>query len=158
MRSSVPTHIAGALSIAAFLTFQTVSAQRQSAPPSDAERELARTIMADKRMDEVLRMCRELLKSGMNAGSGYLEVWIRDLNTFIVPLLDVVPRQSVRDALITFFHVQGEDGHVLDGYVPKDAGNAGYKYRHADTMPGLKAHKNTVETDQESSLIQAVYN
>lgn len=156
MRSSIPNRIAGALSLAAFLTSQTISAEQPSATPSGAERELARAIMADKRMDEVLRMGRELLKSGMNAGSGYREVWIRDLNTFIVPLLDVAPRQSVRDALITFFHFQGEDGNVIDGYVPKDAGNAGYKYRHADSMPGLKAHKNTVETDQESSLVQAV--
>lgn len=32
-------------------------------------------------------MKQELLKTGMNAGSSYSEVWIRDLNTFIVPLL-----------------------------------------------------------------------
>ena len=58
----------------------------------------------DERMDAVVSMGQELLKSGMNAGSSYSEVWIRDLNTFIVPLLDVAPRQSVRDALLVFFH------------------------------------------------------
>ena len=35
-------------------------------------------------------------------------------------------------------------------------GETRYKYRYVDTRPDLKAHKNTVETDQESSLIQAV--
>jgi glycogen debranching enzyme len=121
-----------------------------------ANRELARKILQDKRMDAVLDMGHELLKSGMNAGSGYSEVWIRDLNTFITPLLDVAPQPSVRDALLVFFHFQGEDGNIIDGYVPKDKGHAGYKFRFTASKPDLKAHKNTVETDQESSLVQAV--
>jgi glycogen debranching enzyme len=121
-----------------------------------AGRELAQTILQDERLDAVVRVGHELLKSGMNAGSGYSEVWIRDLNTFIVPLLDVAPRESVRDALLSFFHFQGEDGNIVDGYVPRERGHVGYKYRDAATKPGLKAHKNTVETDQESSLVQAV--
>ena len=99
-------------------------------PPSRpaADRDLARKILQDERMDEVVDMGHELLKSGMNAGSGYSEVWIRDLNTFIVPLLDVAPRKSVREALLVFFHFQGEDGNIVDGYVPKEKGHAGYKY------------------------------
>lgn len=121
-----------------------------------AGQELARKILQDDRMDSVVSMGRDLLKSGMNAGSGYSEVWIRDLNTFIVPLLDVAPRQSVRDALLVFFHFQGRDGDIVDGYVPKNKGHVGYKYRFSPTRPDLKAHKNTVETDQESSLVQAV--
>jgi hypothetical protein len=120
------------------------------------DRDLAQRILQDERMDTVVRMGQELLKSGMNAGSSYSEVWIRDLNTFIVPLLDVAPPQSVRDALLVFFHFQGEDGNIVDGYVPKKAGHVGYKYRFTATKPDLKAHKNTVETDQESSLVQAV--
>jgi glycogen debranching enzyme len=120
------------------------------------DRDLARNILQDKRMDEVGRMGRALLQSGMNAGSGYSEVWIRDLNTFIVPLLDVAPPESVREALLVFFHFQGEDGNIVDGYVPKEKGHVGYKYRFSKTRPDLKAHKNTVETDQESSLVQAV--
>jgi putative alpha-1,2-mannosidase len=123
---------------------------------TSTDRELAGKILQDGRMDEVLRMGHELLKSGMNAGSGYSEVWIRDLNTFIVPLLDVAPQQSVREALLVFFHFQGEDGNIIDGYVPKEQGHAGYNYRFTESKPGLKAHKNTVETDQESSLVQAV--
>lgn len=144
----------GAVAVAAIVT----SSPAQSTDPgrSTTDRELARTILQDQRMDEVVRMGHQLLKTGMNAGSGYQEVWIRDLNTFIVPLLDVAPQPMVREALLVFFHFQGEDGNIIDGYVPKTSGNAGYTYRFSDTRPNLKAHKNTVETDQESSLVQAV--
>jgi len=107
-------------------------------------------------MNEVVRMGQELLRSGMSAGSGYREVWIRDLNTFIVPSLDVMPPQSVRESLLIFFHFQGEDGNMVDGYVPEDKAGGGYTYRTSPTQPNYRAHKNTVETDQESSLVQAV--
>ena len=54
-----------------------------SAPvPADAQ-ELARQIMADPSLPLVLSRARDLLRTGFNAGSGYGEVWIRDLNTFI---------------------------------------------------------------------------
>ncbi|MCA9264950.1 MAG: hypothetical protein KDA60_13915, partial [Planctomycetales bacterium] len=69
---------------------------------------------------------------------------------------DAVRREPVRDALLVFFHFQGPDGNIVDGYVPKDQGNVGYKYLLAETKPQFKAHKNTVETDQESSLVIAV--
>ena len=134
----------------------TSMAQSERANPQTTDHDLANRIMRDERMDAVVRMGHELLKSGMNAGSGYSEVWIRDLNTFIVPLLDVTPRESVREALLVFFHFQGEDGDIVDGYVPNKKGHVGYKYRFTATKPDLKAHKNTVETDQESSLVQAV--
>jgi hypothetical protein len=132
------------------------TAQSDQTARLNTDRELAQRILQDERMDKVASMGHELLKSGLNAGSSYNEVWIRDLNTFIVPLLDVAPRQPVREALLTFFHFQGEDGNIIDGYVPKSVNNGGYKYRFAASKPDLKAHKNTVETDQESSLVQAV--
>ena len=69
-----------------------------------SEGRLARKILKDAKMDAVLRMAYALLKSGMTAGSGYSEVWIRDLNTFIIAMLDVAPQQSVREALLIFFH------------------------------------------------------
>ena len=141
---------------ASVLMATTSLAQSNDAERQAADRVLAQKIMQDQRMDEVVRKGHELLKSGMNAGSSYSEVWIRDLNTFIVPLLDVAPRPSVREALLVFFHFQGEDGNIIDGYVPKTQGHVGYKYRFTPTKPDLKAHKNTVETDQESSLVQAV--
>ncbi len=132
------------------------AAEAGPAPSETGVGQLARRILQDERMDEVVRRGQQLLKSGMNAGSGYQEVWIRDLNTFIVPLLDVAPRQSVRDALLIFLHFQGQDGDIVDGYVPKDKAGAGYAYRDSPTQPLYRAHKNTVETDQESSLVQAV--
>ena len=148
---SVVVGVVAVMLMAANLMAQSDHANRQT-----TDRDLARRILQDERMDAVVRMGHELLKSGMNAGSGYSEVWIRDLNTFIVPLLDVAPRQSVREALLVFFHFQGDDGNIVDGYVPKKKGHVGYKYRSRRPRPDLKAHKNTVETDQESSLVQAV--
>ncbi len=130
-----------------------------AAGPGDATAahpELARRILADERLDQVRRQGIELLKSGLNAGQGYAEVWIRDFNTFIVPALEANPQERIRHALLVFFHFQGEDGNIVDGYVPNERASVGYKYRLAPTQPQFKAHKNTVETDQESSLIQAV--
>jgi glycosyl hydrolase family 36 len=147
---------ATAFLLAAVTSATTLLAQSDLSDRQTKDPELARKILQDERMDEVVRMGHELLKTGMNAGSGYREVWIRDLNTFIVPLLDVTPREPVREALLTFFHFQGEDGNIVDGYVPADKAHVNYKYRSSPTRPDLKAHKNTVETDQESSLVQAV--
>jgi glycogen debranching enzyme len=127
---------------------------RVSQAAKDAE--LAKKIVQDERLDVIERMGRELLKKGLNAGSHYQEVWIRDLNTFIIPLLDVAPPQSVRAALLNFFIFQGEDGNIADGYVPRDKGDVRYRFRFNAARPDLKAHKNTVETDQESSLVLAV--
>ena len=118
---------------------------------------LAKTILKDERMDKVLAKARQVLSSGLNAGSGYGEVWIRDLNTFIELALDVQDHAALREALLTFFHFQGADGNIIDGYIPVSKANVGYKYIHATTKPGLLGHKNTVETDQESSLVQAVH-
>ncbi len=132
------------------------AAESGPAAPAIGHQELARRILQDERMDEVERMGRELLKSGLNAGSVYEEVWIRDLNTFIVPLLEVAPREAVREALLVFLHFQGGDGNIVDGYVPKDKASVNYKYRSSPGQPLHLAHKNTVETDQESSLVQAV--
>lgn len=134
----------------------SLSAQPHYANQKIQDHELAQRILSDKRMDRVIRMGHELLKTGMNAGSGYSEVWIRDLNTFIVPLLDVSSHEAVREALLAFFHFQGKDGNIIDGYVPASKAHVNYKYRSSKTRPNLKAHKNTVETDQESSLAQAV--
>ena len=61
----------------------TSTAQSDHTNRQSTERELTQTILQDERMDAVVRMGHELLKSGMNAGSSYSEVWIRDLNTFM---------------------------------------------------------------------------
>ncbi len=114
------------------------------------------TILADPNLPRVLGKARDLLKTGFNAGSGYGEVWIRDLNTFIELSLQVNDPKAIREALLTFLKFQGPQGDIPDGYIPKAQGNAAYKYRQSALAPDLLAHKNTVETDQESSLVQAV--
>ena len=55
-----------------------------------------------------------------------------------------------------FFAFQGPEGDIVDGYIPKSKASVGYKYRSSELAPDFLAHKNTVETDQESSLVQAV--
>ncbi len=121
------------------------------------QRELAGRILSDGDLTEVLSMARDLMGTGMRAGEGYREVWIRDLNTMIELGLDVLDQDTVKQALLTFLHFQGEDGNIVDGYVDKDRANVSYKYISSETMPQYLAHKNTVETDQETSLIQAIY-
>jgi hypothetical protein len=117
---------------------------------------LAREILDDRTLREVHQMARKLLQSGLTAGSGYGEVWIRDLNTFIEVALAGNDPARYRESLLTFFKFQGPTGDIVDGYIPKERAKAGYKYRSSSLAPALLAHKNTVETDQESSLVQAI--
>lgn len=132
------------------------SAENDS-PPQLRQTELAREILADQTLRHVHRMAQDLLKGRINAGSGYEEVWIRDLNTFIEIALEVNPRQRLREALLTFFKFQGTNGDIVDGYIPKNRATGTYAYRPSSLATNLMAHKNTVETDQESSLVQAVH-
>ncbi|MEP7251489.1 MAG: amylo-alpha-1,6-glucosidase [Ginsengibacter sp.] len=122
---------------------------------SDAE--LAHTIANDTSLYRVKQMAIDLLKTGFNAGNSYGEVWIRDFNTFIQLSCSVMPSDSVKQRLRIFFLMQGDDGNIIDGYIPAKSANVGYEYIHSSNAPGLEGHKNTVETDQETSLIQAVY-
>ena len=120
-------------------------------------RGLAEKINDDARIDTVMARAERLVSSGLNAGDGYAEVWIRDLNTFISVACEVSGNARQKDALANFFRFQGEDGNIDDGYMPERPGMTGYDYKFTDAAPGLAAHKNTVETDQETSLVQAVY-
>ena len=117
---------------------------------------LAAKILDDSTLSNVYAKARQLLKDQLNAGSGYGEVWIRDFNTFIEVALQVNDRQRLREALLTFFKFQGPKGDIVDGYIPKKRSNVHYKYRSCCHAPDFLAHKNTVEVDQESSLVQAV--
>ena len=107
----------------------------------------------------VEQMAMEVLEEGFNAGDGYQQVWARDLNTFIKFSCRVLEPEVVREALIRFFYFQGFDGNMVDGYEEVEPGyevDNYHVYARYD-MPGYVFHKNTVETDQETSLIQAVY-
>jgi hypothetical protein len=102
----------------------------------------------------------EIVKTGFNAGDGYGEVWIRDYNTFIELSAEVYPRETLKENLRVFFRLQGEDGNVIDGFIPREKAiqtQDGYQYIFSELEPDYAGHKNTVETDHESSLVQAVY-
>jgi len=118
---------------------------------------LRKTIAEDIRLDRVDSLAHAVAQSGFNAGSGYNEVWIRDFNTFIDLSLDVMDASEVEEALSLFFDFQGPEGDIPDGYVPVTQESDSYDFRRVDSHPDYQAHKNDVETDQETSLVQAVY-
>ncbi len=124
-----------------------------------SDRALAGRILNDTLMQRVEAMARQVVRGGFTAGDGYDEVWIRDYNTFIELAMEEVPDSLVRDNLLTFFRFQGEGGDIVDGFIDiRQAVQSpdGYKYRYSPLEPRYAAHKNTVETDQESSLVEAV--
>jgi glycogen debranching enzyme len=106
--------------------------------------------------DKVQNMAEDLIKKGFTAGDGYGEIWIRDFNTFINVSSKVNDKAVVRKHLLTFLKFQQSDGSILDGYIPATNTSVGYNYYKSALAPEYLGHKNTVETDQESSLIQAV--
>lgn len=100
----------------------------------------------------------EVMKDGFNAGDGYSEVWIRDYNTFIELAAQVNSKEVLKENLLVFCRMQGEDGNIIDGFTPiEKAGEVAYNFSYSKLETRYAAHKNTVETDQESSLVQAVY-
>jgi hypothetical protein len=100
----------------------------------------------------------EIMKTGFNAGDGYREVWIRDYSTFIELASQVFPKEELKENLLVFLRMQGEDGNIIDGFTPIDKiGKEAYDFSYSKLEPRYAAHKNSVETDQESSLIQAFY-
>lgn len=121
---------------------------------------LAREILANKDFDVVYEKGLDILGTGFNAGTVYAETWIRDLNTFIEHSLLVTPGETVREALLKFFNFQGFDGNMIDGYMeipPGEPVDDPYYRSVRYDMPGFAFHKNTVETDHETSLIQAIF-
>ena len=114
----------------------------------------------DSSFQLVKDMATVTIKSGFNAGDGYGEVWIRDYNTFINLATQVHPHEQIKDQLLLFFKLQEPDGNIADGFVKKSSFKNGVSDYYSNTnplAPDYAAHKNTVETDQETSLIQAVY-
>jgi len=122
---------------------------------SAAAKDLANTIQKNSTLDTIKARALKLLR-GFSAGTSYNEIWIRDFNTFIEGSLKVHSKEDVKKMLLMFFRIQGSDGNIVDGVVDTSKAKVGYDYRYSALLPGWAAHKNTVETDQESSLIQAV--
>lgn len=102
----------------------------------------------------------EVVKTGFNAGDGYGEVWIRDYNTFIELSAEVYPKEELKENLRVFMRLQRGDGNIVDGFIPKEKAVQtadGYTYIFTQLEPNYAGQKNDVETDHESSLVQAVY-
>ena len=74
----------------------------------------------------------EVMKTGFNAGDGYREVWIRDYNTFIELAAQVNPKEVLKENLLVFFRMQGDDGNIIDGFTPE----VGQVPPHVSTGPG----------------------
>ena len=121
------------------------------------KQDLVNSIENNRFFNQVDSMGRAILTQGLNAGSGYSQVWARDLNTFIETACEVVPSQDLRGALLVFFGLQQPNGEIVDGYVLKGQDNWGDPKKYfSKAAPDHVGFKNTVETDQETSLIQAV--
>ncbi|UGU17210.1 hypothetical protein LS482_04905 [Sinomicrobium kalidii] len=118
------------------------------------------TAYNDTKLHVVREKALQLAKTGFNAGDGYAEVWIRDYNTFVNLAAEVNDKDILKENLRVFFRLQGKDGNIVDGFVPKNkagVSEGGYNYIHTELEKKYAGHKNTVETDQETSLVQAVY-
>ncbi len=121
-------------------------------------RELSQKISNDPYFPFVKNRALEVMKTGFNAGDGYREVWIRDYNTFIELAAQVFPKEELKENLMVFFRMQGEDGNIMDGFTPAEkVGAQAYDFIYSEREPRYAGHKNSVETDQESSLVQTVY-
>ncbi len=132
-----------------------IPCQSQSLKVTD---KLAEKIKTDEYFPFVKSKALEVMKAGFNAGDGYREVWIRDYNTFIELAAQVNDKAVLKENLLVFFRMQGEDGNIIDGFTPAEKiGAVNYDFIYSKLEPRYAGHKNTVETDQESSLIQAVY-
>ena len=121
---------------------------------------LKEVIKKDTTLQIVKSKALEVIKKGFNAGDGYAEVWIRDYTTFIDLAADVYDNDLLKENLRVFFRLQGEDGNIIDGFIPKEKAKPtkdGYTFIFTDLEKQYAGHKNTVETDQETSLVQGVY-
>lgn len=131
----------------AFLSCTTTNPQQQ----------LAETILNDTTLHQVDSMARSIISQGFNAGSGYSQIWARDMNTFIEVACEETNQTDIRNAILLFFALQQPNDEMIDGYVLKpDFTWYDNRPYYADAAPDHVGFKNTVETDQESSLIQIV--
>jgi glycogen debranching enzyme len=120
--------------------------------------ELAHKVLSNEQFAEVKERALGVVKTGFNAGDGYREVWIRDYNTFIELSAEIYPADELKENLLVFFRMQGDDGNIIDGFTPAEAiSKEETDFSYSDLEPRYAGHKNTVETDQETSLIQTVY-
>lgn len=138
--------------LAALVLICSCSDKKQNSKPT-----LADKIQSDTNFQMVDSMARHIIKEGFNAGSGYSQVWARDMNTFIETAIEEMPAEEVRGAILVFFKLQHKNGEMIDGYVlKKDFTWGDDTPYYSDEAPLHVGFKNTVETDQETSLIQLI--
>ncbi len=119
--------------------------------------QLAQQILNDSTLVQVHERALDILESGFSAGDKYTEVWIRDFNTFVELSCQVYDEKIIKENILTFFKFQGNDGNIVDGYAPVEKAFYKYDFIKSDLAPEYLAHKNTVETDQEASLVQCIH-
>lgn len=137
------------------LLLGTQLSAQQTKPDGITQLKLAKSILADQNLKYVDSLAREVIKEGFNAGSGYSQIWARDLNTFIETALEERSQADIRGAILVFFQMQQPNGEMVDGYVlKKDFTWHDDTPYYSENAPGHVGFKNTVETDQETSLIQ----
>ena len=123
-----------------------------------AQQQLARQILADTTLTHVEKMAHATIRNGFNAGSGYSQIWARDMNTFVEVACEEKNPAELRQAILLFFALQQPNDEMIDGYVVKEDFTWGDKNPYySEAAPKHVAFKNTVETDQETSLMQIVY-
>jgi len=140
------------------LIFACTSEKKEN--QSNKSNSLKEEIKKDTTLKIVKEKALKIIKKGFNAGDGYAEVWIRDYTTFIDLASEVYPKEKLKENLRVFFRLQGNDGNIIDGFIPKEKAKPtkdGYKFIFTDLEKQYAGHKNTVETDQETSLVQGVY-
>src|ERR1700759_4760454 len=89
---------------------------------ASSNKALAKAILTNSKLDSVQARAIKLL-SGFSAGTSYNEVWIRDFNTFIKGSLKAHPKEEVKQMLLMFFKIQGDDGNIVDGVVETQKAN-----------------------------------
>jgi len=140
------------------LVFACTSEKKEN--KSNKSNPLKEEIKKDTTLQKVKEKTLKVIKKGFNAGDGYEEVWIRDFTTFIDLAAEVYPKEKLKENLRVFLRLQGNDGNIIDGFIPIEKAKrskGGYQYIFTDLEKQYAGHKNTVETDQETSLVQGVY-
>ncbi|MDT8401514.1 MAG: hypothetical protein RQ743_07460 [Bacteroidales bacterium] len=116
---------------------------------------LKEQIINNSDYDKVEGMALDIVKTGFNAGDGYNQVWARDLNTFIKYSCRILPRETIRDALLRFFYFQGFDGNMVGGYeeVPP-----GFKADNYAVYESIRENvRNYLWDDKNNKFIPHIY-
>lgn len=78
-----------------------------------AQLALAKTIVADQKLKYVDSLAREIIKERFNTGSGYSQIWVRNLNTFIEATLEERSQSDIRNTIFLFFQMQQPSGEMI---------------------------------------------